>query len=268
MTGDRLDISAVEVRRGRRLILQVDALRIEPGSFTAVVGTNGAGKTTLLNVCCGLIRPSRGTVRLGESELTRLSAWKKANLRRRIGYVPQSAAYNREIPYTLGEVVLMGRTGVRGLFRPLTRADHELADEWIERLGLWARRSQTFGSLSGGEQQKTLIARAMTQQPSLLILDEPCANLDFNWKHQISDIIERLYIETKMTVLMVSHETSVLPPQCSRVVLLNSGRILADGRPNEVLASEQLCRVYNRSVEVTEIHGRLYATGTARRDKD
>ncbi len=261
MNAGSLSLSRVEVRRGKRTILSVDDLRIRSGEFVGIIGTNGAGKTTLLNVCCGLIRPSRGSVRLDKHELTMLSGWRKANLRKRIGYIPQAAEYNPEIPYTLREVVAMGRTSTRGLLRRLRREDYDIVDEWIEKLGLSERRRQVFGSLSGGEQQKALIARAMVQQPEMLLLDEPCSNLDFNWKYQITEIVERLYCEAKMTVLVVSHETSLLPASCERVVLLNEGRIVADGQTQTVLTSETLEKVYGCKIEMREIGGRLHAIG-------
>ncbi|HEX41225.1 MAG TPA: metal ABC transporter ATP-binding protein [Phycisphaerales bacterium] len=258
MTAGKLSLSGVEVRRSGRTILHIDQLRVEPGRFVGIVGTNGAGKTTLLNVCCGLVRPDRGAVRLDDVELSRLGPWSKANIRKHIGYVPQSAQYNREIPYTLREVVTMGRTSLRGLCRPLRRQDHEAAERWIVRLGLQDRQSQVFGSLSGGEQQKALIARAMVQDPQMLLLDEPCANLDFSWKRRITDIIAQLYSEMKMTVLMVSHETGVLPAECERVLLVHEGRILADGPMRSVFADEAFERVYGCQMELYEAAGRLH----------
>ena len=261
MQAASLTLSGVSVRRGRRNILDVPAMQIRAGEMVGIIGTNGAGKTTLLNVCTGLIRPNRGSVLLGAHELTRINSWRKANLRRHIGYIPQSAQYNQEIPYTLREIVTMGRASARGLLRRLQKQDYAIVDQWIERLGLTARSNQIFGSLSGGEQQKTLIARAMAQQPQLLLLDEPCANLDFKWKHRITDIIQRLYAEMKITILMVSHETSVLPTNCTRVVLLHEGRIRADGAPQDVLTSDRLSKVYRSTIGIQAVGNRLYAIG-------
>lgn len=259
MKAGSLALSGVKVRRDKRIILSVDELRIKSGELVGIIGTNGAGKTTLLNVCCGLIRPCMGSVSLDEQELTQLSGWHKANVRRRIGYIPQAAEYNPEIPYTLREVVTMGRTSTRGLLRGLGKEDYEAVDEWIEKLGLGERSGQVFGSLSGGEQQKGLIARAMVQGPEMLLLDEPCSNLDFKWKYQITEIIERLYSEVGMTVLIVSHETSLLPASCSRVVLLDRGEILADGQMREVLNSKVLEKAYGCKIEMMEVGGRLQA---------
>lgn len=258
MTGRCLSLSGVQVRRGGRTILDVENLQIPSGAFVGVIGTNGAGKTTLLKVCCALFHPNRGTVKFADMDLGRLSRWSKSNLRKRIGYIPQAAEYNSELPFTLREVVAMGRISVRPLLSRLSKADYEIVDNWIERLGLGGLRNQAFSSLSGGEQQKALLARAMAQNPAVLMLDEPCANLDFNAKFQITEIVDQLYHQTDLTVLLVSHDTSLLPPACSRIILLHQGRILADGGTDEVFASEALERAYNCRIETLNVGGRKY----------
>jgi ABC-type cobalamin/Fe3+-siderophores transport system ATPase subunit len=263
MTAGSIALSGIDVRRSGRTILTVDSLTIPAGAFVGILGTNGAGKTTLLKICAGLIEPTRGQVCIDDVDLTRLNAWRKCSLRKRIGYIPQSAEYNAELPFTLREVVAMGRTSVRPLLSRLSRADYAIVDEWIDRLGLSDRWDQTFRSLSGGQQQKALIARAMTQDPELLMLDEPCANLDFYWKQQISEMIERLYRQTRVTVLMVSHETSVLPPACERIVLMADGRVVADGRADTILSPEMLREAYHGDFQTVLIGGRRYTVSAS-----
>ncbi|MEA3226580.1 MAG: ABC transporter ATP-binding protein, partial [Planctomycetota bacterium] len=211
-----------------------------------------------------LIKPNRGTVKLDEQDLAEVGAWSKANLRKHIGYIPQAAEYNAELPFTLREVVAMGRTGVKNLLSRMNTRDYEIIDNWIKKLGLSERQTQTFRSLSGGEQQKALIARAMVQDPEILMLDEPCSNLDFNWKYQITEIIEQLHRESKITVMMVSHETSLLPSGCSRIVLLHEGEVLADGDVEEVFKSEMLEKAYQCRIETLRIAGRRYTINKSR----
>ena len=258
MMGGCLSLSDVEVRRGGRAILSAHDMQIRRGEFVGIIGTNGAGKTTLLQVCCGLIRPTRGTVKLDGRDLAEVGAWRRANLRKHIGYIPQAAEYNAELPFTLREVVAMGRTGVKSLLSRMNAADYEIVDAWISKLGLADRRNQTFRSLSGGEQQKALVARAMAQDPEILMLDEPCSNLDFNWKHQITEIIGRLHRQTEVTVVMVSHETSLLPPSCGRIVLLHEGEVLADGDAGQIFESDMLEKAYHCPIETLEVAGRRY----------
>jgi iron complex transport system ATP-binding protein len=265
MAGSHLNLSSIKVKRNGRTILYIDDLQISSGALVGIIGTNGAGKTTLLNVCCGLIGPDEGTVKFDDTNLADLSPWKKANLRKRIGYIPQAAEYNSELPFTLQEVVAMGRISVKPLLSRLRRQDYEHVDYWIDKLGLTGRRDQTFRSLSGGEQQKALIARAMVQEPAILMLDEPGLNLDLNWKYQITSIIDRLYQQTHITVLMVSHETDLLPSSCNRIVLLHEGKVLADDAAEKVFASDALGIAYQCPVETIEIGGRKY---TIRKSED
>jgi iron complex transport system ATP-binding protein len=258
MTGASLVLSQIRVRRSRRTVLDIEQLRIPSGAFVGIIGANGAGKTTFLRLCAGLIQPNAGSVVLDGNDLGMLGPWGKCRLRRRIGYIPQSAQYNAELPFTLREVVAMGRTSVRPLLTGFKADDHGIVDRWIDVLGLSAQRDQTFRTLSGGEQQKTLIARAMAQHPHILMLDEPCANLDFNWKYQISEIVGRLHRQTGITVVMVSHDTSVLPPSCKRVILLAKGRILGDGTAYDVLSSDVLDRAYHGPLKAVVMAGRRH----------
>jgi len=258
MINGSLTLSDVHVRCPGRTILRIDRLEIGAGEFVGIVGTNGAGKTTLLRLCAGLIRPDSGTVLLGGRDLTRLSGWRRCRLRKHIGFIPQSAEYNVELPFTVREVVAMGRTSLRPLLTRLNAQDYEIVGRWIDVLGLSARHNQTFRSLSGGEQQKVLIARAMVQDPRILMLDEPCASLDFHWKYEISEIVERLHREAKMTVLMVSHDTSLLPATCRRVVLLADGRLLGDGDVETILKPEMLSRAYHGDLAVAIMGGRRH----------
>ena len=258
MMGGHISLSNIEVRLNGRSILAVEDMQIRRGQFVGIIGTNGAGKTTLLKVCCGLIKPTRGTVQLDGRDLAGLNAWRKANVRKHIGYIPQAAEYNAELPFTLRELVSMGRASVKRLLSPLNKLDYEIVDNWIDRLDLSDRRSQTFRSLSGGEQQKALIARAMAQDPEILMLDEPCSNLDFNWKYQITEIIEQLHSESKITILMVSHETNLLPEGCKRAILLHEGGILADGDIEDVLEPNSLEKAYRCRIDVLKLAGRRY----------
>ena len=262
MTSGTLTLSDIRVRCGRRTILQIDHTEIPAGTFVAVLGPNGAGKTTLLRLCAGLIQPASGSVLLDNNDLTRLGRWGRCTVRRRIGYVPQSAEYNAQLPFTVREVVAMGRTSVRPLLAALRKDDYAIADDWIEMVGLADRRNQTFRSLSGGEQQKVLLARAMAQDPQILMLDEPCANLDFHWRHQIMEIIERLSRRGRMTVLMVSHDISILPPRCRRILLLADGRILGDGRMEEVLSPDRLCAAYRTDLAIMDAGTWTHVRGT------
>jgi len=224
----------VLVKIRRKTILQIDTLKIEKRQVVGIVGPNGAGKTTLLKLICGLQKPDRGIIKINEQTLAGMFGSAKTNVRKLIGYVPQQAEYNADVPFTVREVVAMGRTAVKPLFSRLNAEDYQYVDEWIEQLGLTQQKFQTFRSLSGGEQQKTLIARAMAANPQILLLDEPAANLDFKWKRRLIDGLELVHNRTSVTILMVSHEAAFWPAACGRVLLINNGVIVADDKPENI----------------------------------
>lgn len=252
------DLNNVTVKTHKRTILDIPTLKVPPGTMLGIVGTNGAGKTTLLNVLCGL-RRYRGNTSFSSQNWKKAGFFKRAAMRRTIGYVGQSAIYNSELPFTLLEVVLMARAGVRGLFKPLKSEDKKIARLWLDKLGLAHLENQKFGTLSGGEQQKALIARAMAQNPRVLLLDEPCSNLDFRWKYEISNIIENIYKQNDLSVIMVSHDISLLPACCQRIVLMSDGKIVMDGTCSDVLNSQNLSRAYGCPIKVDHIGNRTYA---------
>lgn len=251
-------LNNIRVIKNKKQILRIDHLTIPERDFVGIIGTNGAGKTTLLKICLGLESPRSGSVTLFGKKLNSLNQWKKTNLRKKVGYIPQSTEYNQDLPLTLREIVAMGITSTKPLFKKFTSEDQSLIDFWIHTLGLEDQKHQLFTTLSGGERQKTLIARAMCQQPKMIIFDEPCANLDISFKYRITDIIQQLYEQTKITIMFVSHETSLLPPACRRILLLNKGFILSEGTPDEILNSQQMQKAYNCSIRCENIDGRFY----------
>jgi len=193
-----------------------------------------------------------------------LGSVSRARLRRRICYVPQILAGRSEMPLTVREVVAIGRTGIAGLLRPLRRNDWQMINQWIERLGLKPLADQRYGDISGGEQRKTLIARAMVQEPELLLLDEPTANLDLGWREQIVATLQHLHQQTHVTVVLVCHELEVIPQACRRLLLLIDGRISASGSPEDVLTSQRVASLYGPSLSVLNNNGRYAVIPTVK----
>lgn len=209
-----LTFSDITVHAHRKTILEIDRLSIEQNQFVCLIGPNGAGKTTLLKLICNLQKPNSGTINIKG--------------KRKIGYVPQRADYNSSLPLTVREVGVMGRAAAMPIFASVKRSDYDISNHWLDMLGLGNKINQTFRSLSGGEQQKTLVASAMAAEPKILLLDEPTANLDFIWKKQLIDILDFVYEKNPVTIIMVSHEISLLPKNSSRFIFLDKGRIIAD----------------------------------------
>lgn len=251
-----IHLDGVVVHAGRRDILNVPHLEIAQGELVGLLGPNGAGKSTLLRCLLGMQGHLHGRISVLGQDVHSLGSADLAGLRRRIGYVPQLLPARSEMPLTVREVVAIGRTGIAGLLRPLRSEDWRIVDEWIERLGLSNLSRQGFGEISGGEQRKTLIARAMVQQPELLLLDEPTANLDLGWRERIVEIIDELYRSMRLTVVLVCHELEVLPVSCGRVVVLDAGRMIGDGRPSDVLSTDMIASLYGLGLEVVRSGGR------------
>ena len=256
MSGTAIDIRNLSVIAGRRTILALDHLSVPSGELLAVMGPNGAGKSTLLRTCLGIQRQVSGQISILGQPLAALGSMALTRLRRGIGYVPQLLPARSEMPLTVREVVAMGRTGQAGLFRRFRREDWQIVDDWMNRLGLAALAGRAFHEISGGEQRKAVIARAMVQEPRLLLLDEPTANLDVGWRERIVETIQSLYEQTRLTVVLVCHELEVLPRSCERIVLLDQGRPLAAGLPEEVFTDERIRALYGPGLVALHQGGR------------
>jgi len=232
-----VEMREVEVRLQGRVILQDINLRIEQGSFWALLGPNGAGKTTLLRVIVGLIRPTRGTVRVFGRPPWALGPWRRA-----IGYVPQFHHVDLRFPVRVKDVVMMGRYGVLGLFRRPGPEDWQRVAEALERVGIAHLADRPLRALSGGERQRVFLARALVTQPRLLLLDEPTAAVDVAASQSLYDLLRQLHREG-MTVVMVSHDVGVVAQFVDSVACLNR-RLVAHGRPEVVLTADTLDEMY------------------------
>ncbi len=200
-------------------------LTIESGEFVAIIGPNGAGKTTLLETINGLLPHTRGQVRVLGQDLARFGP----HLRSHIGYVPQEFQFDETTPVLAKDVVLMGRYGRIGLLRRPTAEDRARAHDALELLGVAEFAERPIGKLSGGQQQKVLLARALAKDPKILLLDEPFSHLDCAAREEVAKLIARWHRERSLTVLIVLHDLEAIPPSCHRVVLLDGGRIRRDG---------------------------------------
>jgi len=208
---DAVKLEGVWVRRGRQVVLEDINFTVHKGDYIGIIGPNGAGKTTLLKVILGLIKPFRGEV------------WvfgrRPEDARSLVGYVPQERDFPRDFPIRVIEVVLMGRLGRVAPLRPYREEDREKAFEalrLVEMAHLWDR---PIGSLSGGELQRVLIARALVSDPELLLLDEPTANVDLPVETEFFELLER--IRRDMTVLLVTHDIGVISTYVEKIACLN-----------------------------------------------
>lgn len=225
------------VYEGERIpaIHDVD-LRIPSGQFVTVLGPNGAGKTTLLEAINGILPVTEGRAEVLGMDVRR----KGRQVRSRTGYVIQNFSLDPLDPFLTRDVVMMARAGRIGVLRFPEARDWQAVDAALEAVGMGAFARRPVGKLSGGEFQKVLLARAMAQDPEVLLLDEPLANLDVDAKADVTRILEDWKERTGVTAIMVSHDIHNVPGFCDRVVVIDRGRIVLDGPRDEVLASEEL----------------------------
>jgi len=268
MSESAVCLERVGVALGGTHVLSDVSAAVPAGELVGIIGPNGAGKTTLLHLLNGLRRPTAGRVQVLGQTVNGLRGAALARLRQRIGYVPQVTATPGTAPIRAREVVEIGRAGKRGLGRRLTAGDHRTAGQCMERLGIAPLAERLYRDLSGGEQRKVHLARALAQEPDLLLLDEPTSNLDPRWQEELTRTVERLWSASGLTVCVVTHETHLLPVSTRRVWLLARGRFVADGRPEEVLTPERLAPAFGVPVQVIERAGRRYVLAGAAADEE
>jgi zinc transport system ATP-binding protein len=231
------------------LVLDEVSLTVPPGSFLALLGPNGAGKTTLLRVILGLVRPITGTVRVFGKQ-----PWELDGERRRIGYVPQVLSVDVNFPVRADEVVLMGRYGRIGMLHRPSLEDRAAADRAMERVGIADLAGRPIARLSGGQRQRVFLARALANEPDLLLLDEPTTGVDVAAGESLYELLRQLH-QAGMTILVVSHDVGVVASYVDSVACMNR-RLVAHGRPAEVLGSEELAQMYGCDA-VFFHHGRV-----------
>jgi zinc/manganese transport system ATP-binding protein len=198
-----------------------------------VVGPNASGKTTLLETINGLLVPFRGSIHIFSLDVRT----RGRKIRADIGYVPQDFMVEPGEPYLALDVVMMGRYGKIGFLNKPDEGDRKKALEVMKLLEIDDLSLRPMGKLSGGQQQKVMIARALAKEPKVILLDEPFSNLDPESKIKIPELINRLHHERMLTTIIVTHETHRLIETCKRVVVVNDGRIIADNNPEVALAT-------------------------------
>lgn len=223
---------------GREVLHGLD-LQVAPGEMVGLLGPNGSGKSTLLRVLAGLLTPSAGNIQLSGRPLRQFSSRERA---RRVALVPQSVLIPFAFP--VFDVVAMGRHPHLGLLGAPTPRDFEIIHQALGETDCAHVQDRPVTELSGGELQRVIIARALAQQASLLLLDEPTAHLDINHQLDIARLLGRLNREQGLTVLWVSHDLNLAAEFCQRLVMLQDGQIVADGAPEEVVTTEIVERVY------------------------
>lgn len=245
---DLLKVEDVTVSISGRVILRDVNFRIDQGEFTGLIGSNGAGKTTLLRVILGMQEVASGRVTVRGQALTRSN--------RSIGYVPQKVLFEADLPIRVRDFVALGVDGHRYGVARRSRATLGLVDEMLHAVEAAEFSDRRIGSLSGGEQQRVLIAHALVSRPELLLLDEPLANLDPGNAQEIIQLLHSVATGQHVAILLSAHEMNPLLPVMDRVVYVANAQV-ASGTTDEVIRPDVLSTLYGHHVDVLRVHGRI-----------
>jgi ABC-type Mn2+/Zn2+ transport system ATPase subunit len=241
-TPHRLEVIEATIGYGEKIVLSDVSFQIPHGARVAVVGPNGAGKSTLFKALVGLLPLKSGRILIHGLEL---GVHKDC-----VAYVPQREEVDWKFPVTVSDVVMMGRFGKLGWFKPPTRADQAVVHASLEQLGVGALEKKSIGELSGGQQQRIFLARALAQEPHILLMDEPFTGVDVTTQEATLDLLDNLR-ERQVTTIISTHDLNLASNRFDLILLLNK-RVVAFGPPAEVMRQENLARAFGNSLLVME----------------
>jgi iron complex transport system ATP-binding protein len=243
-------VNELSVRAGSKVLISNVTLAFEPGTWTTIIGPNGAGKTTLVETIAGLRKPSAGSVSILGDPLAELNERARAL---RVSLVPQHPVVPSGM--SVYDYVALGRVAHHGLFHSASAGDREIVESVLGRLSMAEFRDRDVATLSGGERQRMVLARALTQSTRVVVLDEPITGLDL--RHQM-DMLELLKNEVRdcgLTVIATLHDLTLAGQFADRLVLLDGGEVVLDGRASVVIRSAELAEHYGMTLRVVDVDG-------------
>ncbi|MDW7998636.1 MAG: ABC transporter ATP-binding protein [Thermodesulfovibrio sp.] len=232
-------------------ILRGISFDAQGGNITTILGPNGSGKTTLFKCISGLWKYYKGEISFNGKAIDKLSFRKRARI---FSVVPQE--HEPPFPYSVFDVVLMGRASYVGLFSTPSKRDYEIVEEAINTVGIENLKEKPYTKISGGERQLTLIARALAQNAPVMLLDEPTSHLDFRNQINVLKKIKEIAINRGLIVIMTLHDPNLAGFFSDKVVVINSGTKIAEGKPDEIITESLIKRVYDIEVRKSSINGK------------
>ncbi len=236
-----------ERENGDHFKLKDISLEINSGEFVVILGPNGSGKSTLLKLISGVISPGKGAVSLAGRTVKKMTPKEIARL---IAFVPQDTF--TIFPFSVYEIVMMGRTPYLNLFGMENETDHQIVADALEMVGITHLKNKGINEVSGGEAQRAFLARALVQQPKIILLDEPNAHLDI--KHQIAffDLLKKLNREEGLTVIAISHDLNLSAYYAERAILMQNGEVFMDDSKDRVLTENNIKKIFDVNTIVTD----------------
>ena len=251
-----IELEHIIVRKSERLLLDGIHLSVTANEFVGIIGPNGAGKTTLLNVIAGFEK-FQGRLRLFGNPQT----WTRSReTRLRVGYVPQLFPVDPAFPILAYETVMTGAVGRVGLFRSPGKEHRGQAMRLMEMMRVAHLAQRPLGQLSGGERQKVSLARAILQNPDILLMDEPTAGLDIAVQKEVLNLVDEIHKMQAMTILFVTHDFNLIPSALQRALLLNHGKKVFDGPIQTALSGDRLSTLFQYPLTTFERNGRRFVS--------
>lgn len=237
----RVDAKNISFAYNDRKILRDVNLSVSDGEFAGIIGPNGSGKSTLLKCMCRIFEPAEGTVYVGGKPLKQMSFKESA---RKVSVVSQHNYYNFD--FSVRDVVLMGRSPHKKAMERDNAQDYRIVTDALKKVGMESMQARIFSTLSGGEQQRVILARALAQKTECLLLDEPTNHLDIKYQLELMDIVKHL----GKTVIAAIHDLNIAAMYCDVIHVLKDGNIIDSGTPSEILTPELIKQVYDVDAEV------------------
>ncbi len=239
-----LRLSSVTAGYRRKPYIEDISLEALPGELTALIGPNGSGKTTLIRTISGVIPIIQGNISALGHNLTSLNPQERAKT---IAVVPQ--AHQLPGDFTVWQTVILGRTPYLNWLGDMEQQDRDIARQAMQQTQTWELAPRKLGELSGGEQQRVLLARALTQNAPILLLDEPTTHLDLQYQFSLLESIRQLSVDKNLIVLMAMHDLNLVERFCGKVAALQAGRLSAIGSPEQVLTAQTLSNVFGLPIQ-------------------
>lgn len=247
MNSPVLSFESVAAGYNKHPVLKGFTAQVEKGEFVGLIGSNGTGKSTLLKCVSGLLETEGGTIEIFGQNTKHLKQKERARM---VAVVPQS--FNIDYEFTVEDIVLMGRNPYHNFMDRETEKDFQIVHDALKMTGTYAFKDRQFNALSGGEKQRVIISRAIAQEAPIVLLDEPTSALDLHHQIEVMELITELNRERRTTVVAVLHDINLAARYCNRLIMLEGGRVMADGTPAEVIVEKNLHKLYRMKMLVKE----------------
>lgn len=240
-----IEVKNLEFGYRESLILKGLTFSVKKGEFVSIIGPNGSGKSTLLKILNNLYKPNDGNILINGKVI---EDYKRKDLAKIMGFVPQDTIIDYE--FTVEDIVMMGRNPYKGPFQKENREDYKIVDDVMNMTNIFKLKDRLITEISGGERQRVIIAKALAQNPSIILLDEPTSHLDINHQIDVLNLLKKLNSERGTTIILIIHDINLAARYSDDIILLNEGEIIESGNPEDVITAKNIEKAYNLNAAI------------------